>query len=89
MAIAVSGAGGEEAMLRVHGKLGGCNPAELWLCLRAKPGAAQLCPAPHSEHGTGTGLWGWGWAVSLRDAGSTLRHSYSSMSSVELGCHRG
>lgn len=63
MAIAASRASGEEAMLRAHGKLGGCDPAELWLCLRAKPGATQPCPAPRSEHspspvGTGMALWG-------------------------------
>lgn len=70
MAIDVSGASGKEAMLRVHGKLGGCNPAELWLCLRAKLGAAQPCPAPHSEHGPSLSALAWGCG-----AGAGLSHS--------------
>lgn len=79
-------------MLRAHGKLGGCDPAELWLCLRAKPGAAQPCPAPRSEHNPSpvdTGMALWGWAVTLRDVGSTLSCSSSSTSTVEPGAVTG
>lgn len=79
-------------MLRAHGKLGGCDPAELWLCLRAKPGAAQPCPAPRSERSpspVGTGMALWGWAVTLRDVGFALSRSFSSTSTVEPGAVTG